>query len=122
VIIPFYLSDLNVGDRVFEAVKRYPFCYDLSEIWKDYTGFDFVFACWIANKPIDIEFISAFNRALAFGLLHIQEVIEDCEKSYPDYQLNEYFYKNLSFTFDDSKRKGLELFLKLNNQIDNKIS
>jgi chorismate dehydratase len=108
-----------IGDRVFEAVKRYPFCYDLSEIWKSFTGFDFVFACWIANKPIDI---SAFNRALAFGLLHIQEVIEECEKSYPDYQLNEYFYKNLSFTFDDSKRKGLELFLKLNNQIDNKIS
>ncbi len=110
-----------IGDRVFEAVKKYNYCYDLSEIWKNFTGYDFVFACWIANKPIDIEFISEFNRALAFGLLHLPEVIAECEKNYPDYQLNEYFSKNLSFVFDDSKRKGLELFLKLNNDLGETI-
>ena len=109
-----------IGDRVFEAEKKFAYCYDLGEVWKEYTGFDFVFACWIANKPIDIEFISEFSRALADGVLHMEEVIAECEKTYPDYQLNEYFYRNICFAFDDSKRMGLELFLKLNNEINTK--
>jgi len=105
-----------IGDRVFEAEKKFTYCYDLGEAWKDFTGFDFVFACWIANKPIDIDFVSDFSRALADGLLHMEEVIRECEVTYPDYQLNEYFYRNISFVFDESKRKGLELFLKLNDE------
>ncbi len=108
-----------IGDRVFENEKRFEYCYDLGEVWKDFTGYDFVFACWVANKPLDIEFISEFNKALAQGLLQMDQVIAECEKDYPDYQLNEYFYKNIQFTFDESKRKGLELFLKLNDQINN---
>lgn len=109
-----------IGDRVFEAEKKFLYCYDLGEEWKNFTGFDFVFACWISNKPIDIEFLSDFNRALGDGLLHLDEVIVECEKIYPEYNLKEYFYENISFTFDDSKRKGLELFLKLNDEINNK--
>jgi chorismate dehydratase len=110
-----------IGDRAFGVEKRFTHCYDLGEEWKLFTGFDFVFACWIANKPIDIEFISEFNRALADGLLHLQEVIVEYEKVHPDYQLNEYFYNNISFVFDDSKRKGLELFLKLYDEMSNKL-
>jgi len=109
-----------IGDRVFEAEKRFAYSYDLGEVWKEYTGFDFVFACWIANKPIEIEFISAFSKALADGLLHMEQVIGECEKTYPDYQLDEYFYRNICFAFDDSKRKGLELFLKLKDELNNK--
>lgn len=108
-----------IGDRAFEAAKRYKYCYDLGEAWKDHTGFDFVFACWVANKPLPIEFISEFNRALADGVLHIREVIDEYEKIYPDYGLNEYFYENLSLVLDEPKRKGLELFLKLNGTVDN---
>lgn len=106
-----------IGDRVFETEKKFTYCYDLGEEWKNFTGYDFVFACWIANKPIDIEFVSEFNKALADGLLHMKEVISECEKIFPDYQLNEYFHRNINFASDVSKRKGLELFLKLNDEI-----
>jgi len=109
-----------IGDRVFETESKFAYCYDLGQAWRDFTGFDFVFACWIANKPLDIEFISDFNKALAHGLLHLAEVIDECEKDYPGYQLDEYFYRNIFFIFDDSKRKGLELFLKLNNEMNPK--
>lgn len=108
-----------IGDRVFEAEGKFSYCYDLGEEWKDFSGYDFVFACWIANKPIEAEFISEFNKALADGLLHLDEVITESEKDHPDCQLNEYFYKNINFVFDDSKGKGLELFLKLNDEINN---
>jgi chorismate dehydratase len=107
-----------IGDRVFETEKRFTYCYDLGAEWKDFSGLDFVFACWVANKPVDIKFISEFNKALADGLRHIPEVIAECEKSFPDSQLSVYFYENISFIFDDSKREGLELFHKLNNGIN----
>ena len=107
-----------IGDRVFETEKKFIYCYDMGEIWKAFTGFDFVFACWIANKPLDIDFISDFNKALAGGVLHMEEVICECEKFYPHYPLKEYFYENISFVFDDSKQKGLELFLKLTDELN----
>jgi chorismate dehydratase len=109
-----------IGDRVFETEERFTYCYDLGEEWKNFTGLDFVFACWIANKPVDIEIISEFNMALAYGLNHLPEVIAECEKSYPDYQLSKYFCENISFVFDDSKRKGFELFNGLNDGLNNK--
>jgi chorismate dehydratase len=107
-----------IGDRVFETEKIFTYCYDMGEIWKTFTGFDFVFACWIANRPLDIDFISDFNKALAHGVLHLEEVICECEKIYPTYPLKEYFYENISFAFDDSKQKGLELFLKLTDELN----
>ena len=109
-----------IGDRAFESEKNFTYCYDLGEAWKIFTGYDFVFACWIANKPIDIGFISDFNKAIADGLLHLDKVIEECEYIYPNYSLKEYFNENISFVLDESKRKGLELFLKMNDEINNK--
>ena len=106
-----------IGDKAFGAATRFKYCYDLGSDWKTFTGFDFVFACWIANKPLPIEFVSDFNRALAWGVLRIQDVIDEYDKVYPDYRINEYFHENLGLVFDEPKRKGLELFLKLNERL-----
>ena len=106
-----------IGDKAFGAAARFKFCYDLGEAWKTFTGFDFVFACWIANKQLPIEFISEFNQALGWGVLRIQNVIDEYEKVYPEYRIREYFYENLGLVFDEPKRKGLDLFLKLNKTI-----
>ncbi len=105
-----------IGDRVFEAEKEFAFIYDLGAAWKEMTGLDFVFACWVANKWIDPEFISEFNAALLYGELHIPEVIRENESNYPGCNLDDYFRENIVFHFDDSKRKGLELFLKYNEK------
>ena len=109
-----FTAAVVIGDKAFGACSRYKYCYDLGEAWKTFTGFDFVFACWIANKPLPIEFVSEFNRALGWGILRIQDVIDEYDKVYPDYRINEYFHENLGLVFDEPKRKGLELFLKLN--------
>ena len=103
-----------IGDKAFSAAGRYKYCYDLGAAWKTFTGFDFVFACWVANKPLPVEFISEFNQALGWGVSRIQDVIDEYDKVYPDYRISEYFNENLGLVFDESKRKGLELFLKLN--------
>ncbi len=102
-----------IGDRVFEAESKYPYVYDLGEAWKAHTGLDFVFACWVANKPIDPAFVEKFAEALEDGIDHIPEVIEEYLVKYPDYPFEEYFRENIFYHLDDSKRQGMELFLKL---------
>jgi len=102
-----------IGDRVFEAETQFPYLYDLGEVWKEHTGLDFVFACWVANKPIEAAFIEKFSAALENGIVHIPDVITEYLKLYPDYPFETYFRENIFYHLDESKRKGMELFLRL---------
>lgn len=98
-----------IGDRALKANHRFPYIYDLAEHWKAFTGYDFVFAAWIANKSLPEDFIQKFSAANALGLQHIDEVIAD--NPFPEYSLDTYYRKNIRYQLDDNKRKGLELFL-----------
>lgn len=102
-----------IGDRVFEAEKQFPYVYDLGEAWKAFTGLDFVFACWVANKPIEASFAERFSEALGEGIVHIPEVIDEYLQLYPDYPFEAYFRENIFYRMDDSKRAGMNLFLSL---------
>ena len=99
-----------IGDRVFEIDGNYPYVYDLSQEWANFTGLDFVFACWTANKPLPESFKSALNNALAVGINNMPDVIREIAPQYPNYNLAEYYNRDISYPLDDSKRKGLELF------------
>lgn len=98
-----------IGDRALKANHQFAYVYDLAEHWKAFTGYDFVFAAWIANKQLPESFIQQFSEANALGLQHIDEVI--AENPFPEYSLDTYYRKNIQYKLDDNKRKGLELFL-----------
>ncbi len=98
-----------IGDRALEQRNISAYAYDLGAAWKAYTGLPFVFAAWVANKPIDKDFEDAFNRANAYGVSHIDEVV--AENPYPVYDLKKYYTQNISYLLDEAKRKGMELFL-----------
>ena len=98
-----------IGDRAFEQRLISPYIYDLAAAWKAFTGLPFVFAAWVANKPLDKDFIDAFNRANSYGIKNIDDVI--AENTYSIYDLKKYFTKNISYSLTDEKRQGLQLFL-----------
>jgi len=101
-----------IGDRALLARSNFKYVYDLAEAWIEHTGLPFVFATWIANKPIPADFIKAFDLANEFGLNHINDVIESITDASSGYDLNTYFTKNISYDFNEQKKKGLALFLK----------
>jgi len=103
-------AGLVIGDRSFAQRKVSKYAYDLGEAWKAYTGLPFVFAAWISNKPLDHEFLKAFNEANAFGVNNIPEVIASLKFS-STIDLDEYFKKYISYDLDNAKRKGLKYFL-----------
>ncbi len=103
-----------IGDRALEQRKQSPYMYDLATAWIAHTGLPFVFAAWISNKPLGADFEDAFNRANAYGVQHIDEVVKDMV--YDVYDLKKYYTENISYFLDEQKRKGLNLFLeKLRN-------
>lgn len=98
-----------IGDRAFEQRKISAYNYDLAEAWIDFTGLPFVFAAWVANKPLPEDFIKQFNAANKVGLENINMVA--AENPSPFYDLKKYFTENISYELTGNKRKGLEKFL-----------
>jgi chorismate dehydratase len=102
-------AGIVIGDRALEQRKQSPYVYDLGTAWKAHTGLPFVFAAWVANKELGEDFEDAFNRANAYGVSHIAEVV--AENEYPVYDLTKYYTENISYQLTENKRKALELFL-----------
>jgi len=102
-------AGLVIGDRAFEQRKISTFIYDLASEWRSITGLPFVFAAWISNKPLAVDFIDRFNKANGIGLSHIHEIV--AAQQFSLFDLNKYFNLNLSYKLDDRKRKGMNLFL-----------
>ena len=103
------LPGLVIGDRALEQRRFSPYIFDLGEEWENFTGLPFVFAAWISNKKLNDNFIDAFNKANAFGLNRIEEVVK--ENPFPVFDLHTYYTECISFKLDENKKKGLELFL-----------
>ena len=98
-----------IGDRALEQRSKSKYVYDLGEAWKKYTGLPFVFAAWVANKPLPPDFVPAFNEANKWGLERLEVVLQNI--NYPVYDLKKYFTQNISYLLDAEKRKGLALFM-----------
>lgn len=98
-----------IGDRALQKLNDFNFVYDLAEHWHTFTGLPFVFAAWVANKPIDPQFIQQFNEANALGLAHLEAVI--AENPYPYYNLDLYYRSNIVYQFTDEIKAGMQQFL-----------
>ena len=101
-----------IGDRTFFLPKKFNYVYDLAQEWINFTGLPFVFACWVANKQIDFEFIKEFNVALKHGIDNLDLVSEEFYRNNPTKKIDiyKYFTENVNFDLNENKRKGLELF------------
>ncbi|MGI8555592.1 MAG: menaquinone biosynthetic enzyme MqnA/MqnD family protein [Pyrinomonadaceae bacterium] len=112
---------LLIGDpalTIDESVYRK---FDLAETWKSFTDCGFVFAMWMTlSKSCAIDFAAARDE----GLAHLDEIISNykIEVKLSREDFKKYLSENISYSIDDSMRKGLELFFRLahkNNLIEN---
>jgi chorismate dehydratase len=106
-------AGIIIGDRALASLNRFEHIYDLGLAWKAYTRLPFVFAAWVANKPIPLDFMEAFDAANAYGLTNLEEVIALIPASEQVYDLHKYYTENISYTLTAEKKKGLQSFLKL---------
>ena len=119
------ISDLKAKDEGQRTKDKIHFRkFDLVEIWREFTGFGFVFAMWMTRddkretaKNID------FARARDEGLNHLDEIISNYETeiSLDREDFKKYLSENISYSIDDSMREGLEFYFSLaakNNLIE----
>lgn len=102
-------AGLVIGDRALRQRHISPFVYDLAEAWMRFTSLPFVFAAWISNRPLPVEFIQLFNDANSIGLNSLPAVV--AENSSPDYDLTTYYTQNISYRLTPAKRQGMQRFL-----------
>ncbi len=101
---------VQIGDRTFGKTDKFKYVYDLAGEWQKFTGLPFVFAAWIANKPIPAEFVAEFNTSLKYGLDHRSEVLKGLPAR-NDFDLEDYLMHKLDFTLNEDKKKALYMFL-----------
>lgn len=100
---------VQIGDRTFGKKQQYKYVYDLAEEWNKFTGLPFVFAAWVANKPIPAGFMEEFNSAMKLGLDHRAVLLKELPQR-PDFDLDDYLMHKLDFNLTEDKKKALHLF------------
>jgi len=105
-----YTAFVQIGDRTFGKKDQYKYVYDLAGEWQRFTGLPFVFAGWIANKPIPHDFMEAFNAALKYGLDHRKELFKELPMR-DDFDLVDYLMVKIDYELTEDKKKALYLFL-----------
>jgi chorismate dehydratase len=98
-----------IGDRTFDMPSM-NYEFDLAQEWQHHTGLPFVFAAWVANKPISAEFVRAFDAAQQLGLTHLNEAVAESQSRYP-FPLLDYLQRYIQYPLSEEHHKGLKLFL-----------
>ena len=106
---------LVIGDRAFTYKTQAKFVYDLSVEWKKFTSLPFVFALWVANKPIDQNFIDKFNTVLSIGINNLDKVIAEYQNliTNSNFDMYDYLANKISYQYDNNKRMAMNKFLQL---------
>ncbi len=104
-----------IGDRALDIYYQYPYRYDLAEAWMAHTGLPFVFAAWVANRPLPDDFIASFNNALAWGVDHWQDLLPNLPAM--SYDPVTYFSRNISYLLNQKKKEGMQLFIEKLQQL-----
>ena len=108
-------AGLVIGDRALRIYDTFPYRYDLGLLWREFTGLPFVFACWVSTRELDPGFLQRFDEANAQGIARLDDV--SAANPYRHYNLAHYYRRNISYSFDAEKRKGLDLFLSLAKEL-----
>jgi len=104
------IAFVQIGDRTFGKKNQYKYVYDLAEEWQKFTGLPFMFAGWIANKPIDADFISEFNKALKLGLDNRPALFKELPKV-DNFDVEDYLMHKIDFDVTEKKKQAMNLFL-----------
>lgn len=106
-----------IGDRALANLTEFKYVYDLGEAWIEHTGLPFVFAAWMSNQPIPDAFKSLFNQANAYGVEHIDEVLNQLPVRTHGYNMETYYTKNIAYQLTDTMQQGMQLFLEKVKQL-----
>ena len=105
-----------IGDRALLNASRFPYVYDLAAEWHIAFSLPFVFAAWVANKPLPKSFLEEFESACQYGVEHIDDAIQSQHKTF-SFDIRDYLYHSVEFNLNDEKRASIDLFFEKGNSL-----
>lgn len=106
-----------IGDRTFGRKNDFLYAYDMGEEWTKFTGLPFMYAAWVANKPISTDFVTAFDAALKLGLDNRERLLQTLPAC-PHFDLHDYLFNKLDFAITNDKLKAKDIFLNYSAELE----
>lgn len=112
---------LAIGDKCWVLKKQFKFAYDLFDAWHSFTSLPFVFAVWVGCDTIPEAFTKQLNEVLCDGINNKALAVKDymCITAGGDYNTYlEYLHSSISYNFDIHKKKALDVYLNMVNNVN----
>lgn len=107
-----HLADAQVliGDKaLFFSEPGYTY-HDLGELWKQYTGQGFIFACWASKKPLSRLLIADLLEAKEKGLANLEKIADATIEPAHRVLVLDYWQNNVVYQLNESVKKGFAIF------------
>ena len=103
---------LLIGDPAFTLDREKFRVYDIVELWREYTGFGFVFAMWMTRQNIVPINLAAVRDE---GMRHIEDIAQNyCRTlNVSPAEMADYLKNNISYSISEDMQKGLQLYIEL---------
>jgi len=100
---------LIIGDPGMTFPRTGLKVWDMASLWRNYTGFGFVFAMWmVRDGGVDVDFAGARDE----GVTRVEEIVDAYREKIP-MDLYKYLTENIVYRVDESMQRGLELYFEL---------
>jgi len=107
---------LIIGDPAMQVPRDQFQVFDLASMWREFTGFGFVFAMWMARadrmeRVHTIDFAAARDE----GLANLDAIAMEAsgQLGLSKEQIGSYLTENIAFHLDEDMKSGLQLFFEL---------
>jgi chorismate dehydratase len=102
---------LIIGDPGMTFPRAGLKVWDMATLWRNYTGFGFVFAMWMVReeRAVNVDFAAARDE----GVTRIEEIVDAYRDKIPQMDLRKYLTENIVYRVDDSMQHGLQLYFEL---------
>lgn len=102
---------LIIGDPGMTFPRTGLKVWDMATLWRNYTGFGFVFAMWMVGneRAVNVDFAGARDE----GLTRIEDIVNAYQEKIPQMDLRKYLTDNIVYRIDESMKRGLELYFEL---------
>ncbi|MFN2532323.1 MAG: menaquinone biosynthetic enzyme MqnA/MqnD family protein [Pyrinomonadaceae bacterium] len=107
---------LIIGDPAMTFSRDRINVWDLATVWRNQTGFGFVFAMWmVRDDKLEKTRSVDFAEARIEGLSNTEAIVDEYQKRIPlsKSDLRRYITSNIAFQIDESMDKGLRLYFQL---------
>lgn len=111
---------LAIGDEALRLRRHqeYPYCVDMAEAWRDWTGLPFIFGLWVVSRQAVTAGLfhedpgALLRRGRDWGLAHMDVILDLTAYGCPlsREELAFYYTRGLTYRLGEEELRGLSLF------------